>query len=400
MDDSLSPAFDWYQRRISEQALELPDRRPWEPVAGAEVRQAVREILAITEASVPTIQARPSGTTDFGDYTVERLQGESWPRCRTAAYLYQPAPPSSAPLPLVMLLCGHADGGKDAPSYRAMARLLALAGSAVLVIDNLGQGERASMGHWNVTGPFEAGLTLQGLIVLETQAWLDWAMRQERFDSDRVAAVGNSGGGMLGMFLSALESERLAAICSSGTLSSFEFLARKETGHCACNIFPGSVGRLEMWEILSLFAPKPLFLFQGSEDEYFPHQLFTIATRRIARAYSALGCDESFLAKIFPGGHPWNDDRRLRMLEFLTPILRLPPLPVLPSQEATSPGECFSSWPADALTTEGLASLLAGRTLSLRTRSAIFPLDPACPPVDPAIVGPGPAENLATMAAF
>ena len=84
---------------------------------------------------------------------------------------------------------------------------------------------------------------MQGLIVSETLGWLQWLAARKDIDATRLAAVGNSGGGTLTVFLAVLAPE-LAALSSSGYPSTFEFIARKEKRHCDCNILPGIVGEL------------------------------------------------------------------------------------------------------------------------------------------------------------
>jgi len=74
--------------------------------------------------------------------------------------------------------------------------------------------------------------------------------------------------------MGALCRDDFAAIASSGYPSTFDFIARKEKQHCHCNLLPGIVGELEMWHVYGAIAPKPLFLFQGNGDHFFPVDLF------------------------------------------------------------------------------------------------------------------------------
>jgi len=143
-----------------------------------------------------------------------------------------------------------------------MARQITRHGVLVLVPDNIGQGEREPMGTAIVSKPFACGLSVQGLIVMETLAWVKWASQHPDVDPQHLAAIGNSGGGTLTVFLAALCPE-LAVLSSSGYPSTFEFVARKEKRHCYCNILPGILNELEMWQLLGCFAPKPQFPVHG-----------------------------------------------------------------------------------------------------------------------------------------
>ncbi len=182
----------------------------------------------------------------------------------------------------------------------------------VLVPDNIGQGEREPMGHRDCVKPFACGLSVQGLIVMETLGWVKWASRQPTVGLPRMAAIGNSGGGTLTLFLAALCPE-LAVLSSSGYPSTFEYVARKEKKHCHCNILPASSAKLEMWQLLGCFAPRPLFIFMGSLDTLFGQDLFYQVSREVRDVYRSLDAEKAFQAKLFPGEHSW-DERRIQAL--------------------------------------------------------------------------------------
>ena len=169
-----------------------------------------------------------------------------------------------------------------------MAQRLALQGAYVLVNDNLGQGTRARFGHWDCVAPFYCGISLQGMIVMETIAWVRYLAQRPFVDSARIGACGNSGGGTLTLFLAAL-CPQLAAVSSSGYPSEFCYILQKERRHCACNLLPGVAGRLEMWELLGCFAPRPLMLEQGTLDNLIPVDLFRRCARKVQAVYDRMG---------------------------------------------------------------------------------------------------------------
>ena len=241
-----------------------------------------------------------------------------------------------------------------------MAWRLSGQGCAVLVPDNIGQGERVAMGHHDVVAPFRCGCSLQGLIVMETIGWLRWAQMDGRFDKKRIAAIGNSGGGTLTLFLGALCRDDLAALSSSGYPSSFAFIAAKEKTHCHCNILPGIVGNLQMWQLYGCFGPKPLFLFQGQNDHLFPEDLFHMVCRRTALAYSMYGSAPAFRSAIFSGGHPWDNDRRIALATFLADSLGLDTASEPAHFPEKGPGNCYAAWPEEALTTDELTTQITG----------------------------------------
>ena len=361
-------ALDIYERRLLKAASNLPVRRPWVAAERADIIAVAANCLGIREAWIPHIQAELVGETAGAGINVQYLRFVSWPRCFGAAHLYLPRVKTGSPLPLVILCCGHGAGCKRAPGYQAMAWRLAQMGSAVLVADNIGQGERVAMGHADAVGPFQVGLSVQGLIVMESMAWLRWIRQDGRFDVKRIAAIGNSGGGNLTLFLGAFCRNELAVLSSSGHPSTFEFIARKEKKLCNCTILPGIVGQLEMWQLYSCFAPKPLFLFQGSGDALFPADLFYATCRKVKNAYRHAQATDKLTAEIFSGGHSWDRERHAALGEFLRRNMGLSNSKIVSfkAKGLQPPGNCFRQWPKEALSTDQLALQITGKRIQTR----------------------------------
>ncbi len=353
-----------YERRMARAMASMPERKPWEKTDRKEIVTVAKKCLGIWDAWVPEIQAETVRVSEHGEFVIERLQFSSWPGVMGAAHLYVPQKGTPGSQPMVLLCCGHGGHGKQHPGYQSMARHLASRGSMVLVPDNIGQGERTPMGHFDALVPFACGTSLQGLILMETLGWVRWLREYGRLDPERIAAIGNSGGGLLTMLLAAFCPE-LAAICSSGYPSSFEFVARKEKKLCACNILPGLVGEIEMWQLYGCFAPKPLLLFQGEKDRMFPPDLFYRTARKTATAYARSGEIDKFQSAVLAGEHSWDDSSMQLVGDFLAGVFQLAPASASfdPLVHAPLPPEdrCFPVWPKDALTTNDLARAITGK---------------------------------------
>jgi len=358
--------FEHYERRFAEARLRMPDRNPAVPADREAIARVAKECLGIRDEWIPKIRAEKARAVSFDGGSIEMLRASSWPGVAATALLYLPDGKPSKPLPLVVLCCGHGKGGKLAEGYQRMARHITRRGAMVLCPDNLGQGERAAMGHSNCVKPFACGLSVQGLIVMETLGWIAWALKEPRVDARRVAAIGNSGGGTLTVFLAALCPE-LAALSSSGYPSTFEFVARKEKKHCHCNVLPGVVGQLEMWQLLGSFAPRPLFIFQGDGDPLFPPDLFYHTARKIRCVYRAHDAEKAFEARVVTGGHSWDARRYVLAGDFLAKQFGLKksiPRENEKEQVLAATDRCFDPWPADALTTDAVAEQLTGRRVN------------------------------------
>ncbi len=390
-------AIERVERRVFAALAAAPVRRMCHPEERQEVRSLLERSLGTDRIPAPVLRVEAAGSRRLDGCSLQLLRGESWERTALSAHLFCPdAPP---PWPVVLICCGHARHGKT--GYDAMGLRLARQGAAALIPDNIGQGERVAMGHSCVTAAFAAGISVQGLIVRETLAWLDWLRGDQRFT--RLGTAGNSGGGTLTMCLGAL-SDKLEAMASTGYPSSFELIARKQKKHCHCNLFPGSLGRYEMWELYALFAPRPLLLLQGANDVLFLRDTFLATARRVRDVYGAMGAGPDFSSAVPPGEHSWDAGRRALIGAFFARYfgLRLPE----PDDEAqadlltTEFGQCLEQWPANACDTDTLAWKLTG--LAPRPAPPLWEVyPPEIPPPWPEVSERGATEQiLAQMACF
>ena len=248
--------YDEYEKRFAEARLNKPFHVPTTEEDRCKTVAGVKQMLAYDEALVPAIGNMEEIARDVRDgYDVIQLRYTTWENFYGAATLYMPH--GEKKVPLVFVFCGHGDRGRLTRGYVSMANRLVKMGMAVMVPDNIGQGDRTAQGHNAVIAPFYCGLTLQGMILMESVALIRHMISHPRVDKTRVGACGNLGGGTLCLFLAALAPE-LSALCPSGYPSEFSYILAKERRHCACNLLPGCANGPEMWEILSVFAPKPL----------------------------------------------------------------------------------------------------------------------------------------------
>ena len=303
--------YDDYERRFAKARAEKPLSRPWLEADRADILSRVKTMLGYNEALVPQIRdLQIIHQFDKPDHTQIHYRYQTWDRCWGSSTLYLPQ--KDGKLPLVFVCCGHGDEGRLTDDYMAMGHRLASLGMAALVIDNIGQGDRSltpelekGPDHWWSIAPFACGLTLQGMIVMETVALIRHFSNDPRFDSSKLAACGNSGGGTLTLFLAALAPE-LSVLSSSGYPSEFTYVLQKERPHCACNLLPGCAYGPEMWEIYSLFAPKPLFLEGGSNDSLIPLDFAMRNARKVKNTYIQMDAVQNFAHIMTPTLHSWS----------------------------------------------------------------------------------------------
>ena len=354
--------FEAYDRRFAQAALARPALRPWVAEEREQIMRTVKEVLCFRDDLVPQIRVRSETEVPGRGYTIRDFCCETWDRFYAVSSFYCPdGLEGNEKRPLVFICPGHGKYGRRTESYQQMAIRLVRQGACVLLIENIGQGDRQPFGHGECAVPFACGLTLQGMILMETVAVIRWAMNLPHVDASRMGACGNSGGGTLTCFLSALAPE-LAAIASSGYPSSFDYVMRKEKKHCCCNLLPHVSAKLEMWQVYGVFAPKSLLLEQGRMDHFFPSDLFYRIVRRVKGVYGMEDSPDAFAWFESDVGHSWQREDRDAITAFLGRVLDMP------SRESTEaapedlrPGDVPSvEFPEDAIGTDEAAMRISG----------------------------------------
>lgn len=113
--------------------------------------------------------------------------------------------------------------------------------------------------------------------------------------------MGNSGGGATSMFSAALLA-RIAFAIPSGYFCTYTDSSMK-LFHCMDNYLPGLLKYAEMSDIMGLFAPKPVVLVAGKDDDIFPIQATRRAFKALQRIYAACGAGDRCHLVVGNGGH-------------------------------------------------------------------------------------------------
>ena len=224
-------------------------------------------------------------------------------------------------VPLVICLQGHSKGmhiSLGEPKYpgdeatisggdRDFARQIVARGQAALALDQRGFGERGGTPqgpdcHQIAMQALLLGRTLIGERCWEVSRAIDVALAQfPQIDADKIAVMGNSGGGTTTIYAAALD-ERIAAAMPSCAFSGF-LPSIGAQRHCVCNYVPGILTQFDMGDIAGLIAPRPLVIVNGKDDGIFPLNS-ALEQAEIARnLYALAGAQSAFRHVIGQEGH-------------------------------------------------------------------------------------------------
>ena len=353
--------YDEYERAVAR----LRAEKVFVPVTENRKKEIIcetKKVLGYRDELVPELHnAEELQKHDFGTYTVTQLRYETWDNFFGCASFFLPK--GEEKVPFVFQLCGHGDDGRRTRSYVMMAHKLASLGIAVVIPDNIGQGDRQDKEQANHNfchTPFYCGISLQGMIVMETHAVVKYMINHPRADKERIGACGNSGGGTLALFAAACIPE-IKVLSSSGYPCEFAYILMKERRHCCCNLLPGIAKGPEMWEILSTFAPKPMLLEQGRFDDLIPIDYAQRNARKVQNTYIQLGANDNFSFTFTQEKHSWTVSDVLVISKFLARNLGVKWDDAVPDDETI---EKRSEWHVEildrSLTTAECAEVITG----------------------------------------
>lgn len=276
----------------------------------AMVRSKLWELIGGVPDRTP-LNPRVTGTLDRGQYRIENIVFESFPKVYVTANLYLPTS-GKPPYPAILAPVGHSDNGKAYHYYQHLYQNLARQGYVVLSYDPFGQGERlqyidpkTGQSLYGPTGEHsQAGrpMVLMGESFALYCAWdgirgLDYLVSRPEVDGTRLGCTGQSGGGTMTMYLAALEPRLSAAVVSDGNTENVAgpfFDPPGATDDAEQNITGSLPLGIDRGDLLLAFAPKPLLICYTTHDEgvtYSP--VYEESTKNIyaelQRIYGLLG---------------------------------------------------------------------------------------------------------------
>lgn len=149
------------------------------------------------------------------------------------------------------------------------------------------------------------GLTVAGLNVWDNMRLIDYLEARGDIAMDDLGCFGFSGGGYMTLYLAALD-PRVRKAFVSGYLYGVDDSLLHLNGNCSCNYVPGLWRLLDMGDIASLIAPRPL-LVQSCEGDHLngARGLANVDEQLdiVRDAYELVGYAGDLSHEVCPGGH-------------------------------------------------------------------------------------------------
>lgn len=308
----------------------------------ADIKNRLRIFLGDPPKSKPSLAAKITEEESRDDYTLRKLVFQVEPNEFVSSYLLVP---KNLREKTPAIICPHqtTQAGKKEPAGLAgnpqlqTALHLVKRGFVTVTYDAICFGERhdVASGHYGDAIPFyrrHPQWSLLGKMIWDMSRVVDYLQTLDFVDASRIGSVGHSHGGITTLFAMAFD-ERIRAGASNCGFDTFRIDGNTWRWSHATALLPrlGFYVKspdinmdfyravpdsevihtpFEMHEILSLIAPRPLFLSTSDEDFVFPNGGWSArrALARIKPVYELLGAPKHLSSYFFNGGHSFPSD--------------------------------------------------------------------------------------------
>ena len=299
-----------------------------------EWKKQVKEKLTELLGDMPEktdINIRIEWEEDRVEYVEKRIIFTSEKDVDVPCHLWIPKS-ANKPVPAIVCLQGHSSGmhismgksiypGDDeliGGGDRDFAKQIVKEGYAALVLEQRGFGERKSEACLKFTPEalttcwhpamtaILMGRTLIGERVWDISRAIDVLEKMPEIDTDKIAVMGNSGGGTTTYYAACMD-ERIKIAMPSCSVCTFKdsIVAGR---HCMCNYIPNIAKYFDMGDLACLIAPRPLVMVSGEKDPGFLISGSRETYRTIEKIYKAAGAEDKCRLVVGDEGHRFYAD--------------------------------------------------------------------------------------------
>ena len=178
----------------------------------------------------------------------------------------------------------------------------------VIAIDSPGWGDRGPMVYEQqqalASNYFNLGRSLAGEVAYEDMRTVDFVASLKGVDSKRIGVLGFSMGGFRAWQLAAL-SGKVAATAVISWFGTYDGLMTPGNnvlrGQSAFYMLhPGMPAKMDIPDIASIAAPKPMLIFSGGQDKLFPAKAVSDAFAKVHKVWASQKADDMLVTKSWP----------------------------------------------------------------------------------------------------
>ncbi len=166
--------------------------------------------------------------------------------------------------------------------------------------------------HFLSTWSMMLGGSAVGFKVFEAKRLLDYLTTLPQIDSERIGAMGISGGGTHTFFSTCADTRIKAAVISGYFCSWFKSILAMN--HCICNFVPGILKLGDLPDLAGLLAPRPILIEAGTYDKIFPIEAVREALGKLKEIYKLWNAEDKVELDEFEGRHQISGNRAYKFL--------------------------------------------------------------------------------------
>jgi dienelactone hydrolase len=155
-------------------------------------------------------------------------------------------------------------------------------------------------------GVFESGTTWAGIMFTDDMRSVDYLASRPDVDAERIGCCGLSVGGFRSAHLSGLDPRIKAAVVVGWMCSYPAMLQNKLSSIGFWAVVPGLQQQMDLPDVVSMHAPQPLMIIQGTRDGLFTNEGVQAAYDKIAAVYAKAGVRGRFRPLTYDGPHEFN----------------------------------------------------------------------------------------------
>ena len=169
---------------------------------------------------------------------------------------------------------------------------------------------------------FTAGATWPGILFQGDRASVDYLLTRPEVDGDRIGCIGLSIGGFRSAHLTGLDPRIKAAVVAGWMTSYGSLLKNHLRSHTWMIYVPGQLQYLDLPDVASLNAPRPLMVINCLQDRLFTFEGMRDAEKKLAAIYDKMGARDQFLCRYYDVPHSLNIQMQDDAIDWLSRWLK------------------------------------------------------------------------------
>jgi len=169
---------------------------------------------------------------------------------------------------------------------------------------------------------FTAGATWPGILFQGDRASVDYLLTRPEVDGDRIGCIGLSIGGFRSAHLTGLDPRIKAAVVAGWMTSYGSLLKNHLRSHTWMIYVPGQLQYLDLPDVASLNAPRPLMVINCLQDSLFTFEGMRDAEKKLAAIYDKMGARDQFLCRYYDVPHSLNIQMQDDAIDWLSRWLK------------------------------------------------------------------------------